>query len=391
MNKNVKKISGYDIMTLLSIIIIFMPNGISASFSLFVNVFLIIIGIILMILYLIKFKDIFNEGIFKHILVFCVIPIVTTIINHGDYLRSFKFSYYILFCSIWSFVFFKKNYWKGIKILANLSKIFLFLNFILSIVYPNGFYVDDVGRMYSFLNIINNMEIFWIPLSCFWLMDVIKNKKSFLLNFIIIIILIFVPSYIYQCLTGILLCAFLFLFGSISYYVRTNNKLPLSLWIIGGVMGILFFAYFGIKMFPFVNKYWTLAERFILWENSLEMMYQRLILGYGIASNDEVVFYNQWRNYSPHNQFLILGLWGGIFNFVYFVFILYLLIRKQYNNKSRNLKIAFVFLIVFILYYCVEITFNMGLFFVFLFSIYLFPSIEVKQNKIQNRLEMRFQ
>lgn len=377
-----KKIYISDLFCLLGLMIFSMPGGVSAIFPSYINICLIVVGLMLVFYYFNHYKKFFkNKKLIALMIFFGIYILISSFVNNGDIFRTIKFIYFIVFCSIWSNIYFKIDYWKTISILSIYGKFLLSTNFICSFIYPNGFYIDEIGRQYAFLNNINNMEIFWIPFAAFWLLDTVKKNGNYLLNLLIVFLLVFFPSRLYMCRTGMILSVLLLIFGIVFYYTRIIHiKTSIWLWVSMFLFAMVFIAFKGVELFPIVSNYYTLAQRIDLWEKSVVMALESPLLGYGIGNNDEIVVYNQWRNYSPHNQFLMITLWGGMPLLFSFISIVVSLVGKMIMFNNNRIKIMTLFLILFILYYCLEITFNMGLFSVFLFAIYLMPFSMTKKH-----------
>ena len=370
--KRIRYLSQY--LCILSLIIIAFPAGFAAILPQQFSIYCLVIGMSLTLYYIIYY---YINGkyqlsrIIKCIFLICILVIISTLINKQDILRALKLCYQLIFSIIWSDVFLKKDFDGTLSILAKYGKISIVLNFILTIILPQGIFIDEQYHVYAFLNNINNMEIYWIPFIAFWILDAKKRHKNVFFELCLASVMVYYSCVVYKCTTGIVILIVMFI-GSvwILYFEQIYAKVSIWIWVCSFGIAIVFFAFIGVKVFPFLEELWTLVQRFTLWGKSIEMILEHPIIGYGIGTSDEIVVYNQWRNYSPHNQFLIIALWGGLPLLLSFVIFIVRTTAASFKIKSKMLQLFRLYLVLFVVYYCLEMTFNMGLFVIFVMVIY---------------------
>ncbi len=306
--------------------------------------------------------------------------IISTLCNNGDILRAIKIGYKMLSASMWADIYFRLKYRSAVSVVCKWSWIILCLNFIYTIFMPQGVYVSEEGSIYSFLNLINNMQIYWIPAYAFCIFNsALSHKSRLLLQNSILFIMVLIPSIVYNNTTGIILSLLMYLLFNFHYmtanvdikgFIRPKNIALFFVICIGVAYAIVIRTGGGGIIGEFIGGYYTLNARLNLWLRSIEMIGCEPLLGYGVLSSDNIVYYNDWLDYSPHNFYLMVGLWGGIIAIVLYVVLLIIPIIRKSINKETDLFYIETAYIAFIIYLLMETVTSMPMFYILLMSIY---------------------
>lgn len=353
----------------LNIIVLGMPPGLSFLFPAFISYSLLVFGVFVFLLDLYFFIIRKKAEItipFLFLSIFCVLFLISTAINGQDILRCVKFVYKILLSYFFAIGFLKPSFKQTISYLSFVGKIVLFLNFLIMVTrYPDGLYVFDYHE-YSLIGITNSMETYWLPFALFWMIDVLINKKRFFFIHLSFIFLItFIPSFLYKSTTGYLISLMTLAFWSLVYlrgFIRISIRSSSLFWLIIIAFVIWFLVSAEISYIPILAEQTTFIQRIGLWKTSINMIKEKPLFGYGLGETDNVVYFNQWRNYSPHNLYLMIAMWGGIPLLIVFAFYYWVSSKKifKYNDKISGLIKAT--LVLFLIYSIVEINNNLYLF-----------------------------
>lgn len=375
------KIRFITLLCWINIIVIAFPSGLSYLFPAEFNYAMLAVGVLLILLdihYFSKTNKIILDRLYWVILFFCLWLLLSTFLNGGDFFRACKFSYQIFLAYIFAAFFFRYDFWETISKLALWGEIIIFLNFLtLVYYYPNGIYNVNQSE-YSIIGIINAMEAYWLPFVMFIFIDMIKKNKHFKgLRLLWIFILVFIPSFLYSSDTNIVIISLTLIMGIVALYFKNfyiKSSRIYIIWLVTILAITVFLIYTDGSSIPIIGNNPSITSRILLWRRSLDMIIEKPLLGYGISETDNVVFYNQWRNYSSHNFFLMIGIWGGIPLFLMYVYMLGTCVKKiflQNDMISRVMKIIFA---LFLVYSIVEINNSF-----YLFLIALIAMIHYKQ------------
>ncbi len=330
-------------------------------------------------LYYVKYKTAPSVIIIIEVL-FVASLIISTLINHGDLMRVIKMGYKIIAPSILADLYFRFDYKKALGVIGKFGSVLIFLNLIFVILMPSGFFVSSSGDKYTFLNLINNVQIYWIPAMAFCLADcVVNERKSFFLRATLLFVSVFIPSVQYNNETGIVLALALYIAFSayalkraIRYKTmfRTSNLA----FILAIDIAVVFIFILSNAKTSFItdlfSNYRTLEIRLFLWTSTLKKIVARPFLAYGVLDSDLIIYYNQWRNYSPHNMFLMICIWGGIVALILFFALLLLPLLQKTKKRGQETFCYEICFLAFLVYFLMEVIITMPLFYIFLVAFY---------------------
>lgn len=105
------------------------------------------------------------------------------------------------------------------------------------------------------------------------------------------------------------------------------------------------------------NSIITFSGRTFIWKNVLDLILQKMFLGYGVCGKKIDVFWLQWVKddtlYYTHNEFLQLCLDGGIILLLLFFILTYLNLKKV-NNMEEISCVVNVFIFTFAIAMIIE-------------------------------------
>ncbi len=380
------KVSTSSVKQFLILAMICLPGGIGFILPSFISSNILYAGVLMTIIMVIDYfrYKITPCRLLYYELVLSIIFILSTVVNSADLLRCIKIVYKMLGASIWMDIYLKRNPKKTLRLISGWCFFWLIINMCVSIVEPLGVHVDTAGNVTAVLGIINNMEVFWVPAFSFCLLEIEINEKPFLKRLILLVLVIFIPSYIYNCQTAEILILVLALACVLNKYkIMPGNFINSYSWLFITTLTIAFFAILhmkegGLIHSLLVNKN-TLMQRVELWRSTVSVIIQKPFLGWGVPSSDHIIEYNQWLNRSPHNMFLMITYWGGLFSLGVFLFIVIKCLKKNYNIQVYNFPfVSIVCLIAMLVYFLVEVTVSMPLFFMMLVLMYNWKLIHEK-------------
>lgn len=319
---------------------------------------------------------IYANSLLKAGFLYAAFLLIVTFVRDEDVARCAAVMVKVIGLLVWGSYQFELDYFKTIKSVAKIGWCYIVANFLISIVFSNGIYVDQFGNTFTFLGLINNMEPQWVPLYAICIVSsLLKNEKSsvIILKNAILFILVYIPNYIFFCQTGMVLS--LFIFASISVLCMIKIKSTRRIVInpeIYLIPAVLFFVYIiNIRengyFYGFFQQHRTMLSRLGLWRGAFEMVKLHPIFGYGMFSNDAVVYYNQWRNLTPHNLYLMVALWGGVIGLILFAILLIIPLKKigrKYERYSLIVRVYQIAYISMMIYFMVEVTTALSFFYV---------------------------
>lgn len=296
--------------------------------------------------------------------------VLNTLVQGGDVLRAIKIGYRFLAVTMWADIFLQLNYKHTIKILATWSWLLLSINFIVSVLFPEGFHLGEFGNHYSFLGLTNHMVAYWVPGFAFCLAEVFQSKKNPFLAIGALTVLVAVPNYLYSCSTGLILTIVISL-GSILAVLFGKKRKPLPVWpvLVLCAVGFILLLTMGAEgglLNPLLEKLHTLQIRTDLWRKALELIAENPVFGYGIGETDAYLYFNEWRDMSPHNMFLMVMLWGGAVALILFLALILLSARGRWGADKRLGHIMFLCVAGYMVYFMMEVTTSMPLFLILL-------------------------
>lgn len=283
------------------------------------------------------------------------IILVSTIINSGNINRIIS-----VFCSVLSLSYY-------IEIMSNKAPrttintfcfvlgVYVFINFILMLVYPEGMYIpmsweDLEGDFYSQANWLlgfkNHHVRFFFPLLYFLILKKINHcyKSKIKMDSILLMYIIIVGISAFLGKSGTVIGGYvIFIIVYVVSYMVKKNILKTRTVIWGIISLFLFLLFFGNSDFVLsivellFGKSYTFGERLIVWSKailSISSSISLLLFGHGKLQNSDSIYILGFNN--THNSLLEIIFQGGLLSFMIFLLMLWLISKK--NKKIHNLN-----------------------------------------------------
>lgn len=347
------------------------------------------LGSIIFVFFLIILNRKFSKSYFT-MLLFCLLPIITTFITSGNISMAFNLYGGILAISY----LFEKDGDKlpFLETLLVCFEIVIYINFITMIFYPNGLYSTGnvmIGTAFDnwFLGYKNTMVVYFLP--AFILSYILKNLTGKKLSFILLSVVITISIVLSRSSTT-LVGGFIMLVFTI--FKRLRNKI--SIFNLKNYLIFSFLLFFLIVIFRFQNifsffivdilhKDLTFTNRTYLWDVTLTHILNKPIFGHGVSINIvRNLMYNSSTIISAHNQILEYFYIGGLIEVLLFIFLILIAVKnckKYYNDKNVQI-ISFGFF-VFQILNLTEVYFNPIIYITVIFTLYSFKYLVINKDK----------
>ena len=329
-----------EIIMFILILLLFEPN-IAVKYNLFNNVFVCgsVISFIFITMLIIREKKTINK-ITLLMIIFRTLLICTTIYNNGDILKVGYQSIIIISLMLYTEYYYRNDkILDFINILSNILTLYLFINIILYILYPNGLYLARSGihflgirtrfTEYSMLLLLLNIINYQLK---------IENIKIFIFKMTIVLLNIFIPR-IATAIIGLIIFILVYIF--FKKKIKINYKLIFAVSLIITAL-IVFFRIqdiFSYVIVDLLHKDLTLTGRTSIWDKSYTYIFDKFVLfGHGMKIDGNFVF---WRVqlWQAHNQLLQILYEGGILGTILFYEIFFMSLAKLNHTNQINEKI----------------------------------------------------
>lgn len=356
-----KKNKYYNVFIIIFILLpFFFPVGIKTIFPFFNKIITIweFVSLAIVIYLYIKYKKI-SLNIF-YILTFCFFMFISTILSdYGDVSSCFATIISIITpCMLIDYVF-KKNSLLVIRSLNLLFEIFVYLNLISIIIFPNGMYVSSItGYSENWILGYDNMHIFTILLSIVFsvLYSYMRFSKISFRSFCCISACV-ISVLIRWSGTAVISIMLILLFLILKKYMSKIKIFNIKTYLIISIImftGIVIYNsqnLFISFITNFLKKDITFTGRTYIWNYIIDYIKMNPLLGYGIEYS--VYRYNKssiWRSYHAHNQFLELTYIGGFALLIIFLIIIFNIAKKLYKYRytQESKFLSWMFLIMFV-------------------------------------------
>ena len=231
--------------------------------------------------------------------------------------------------------------------------IYVIMNFLTLIIFPNGMYQSGAYSSCYFLGYDNthiNVQlpaIALITIRSIWKYGKVSVKAW---GFILIVLISTLITFSATSVVGISI----FIGGLIIIFPRKKKKnyklikipSPLSSFTIFGIISALFiggstFAGLKERLLNLFGKDATLAARTLIWENSLLNISKEFVWGYGYESGETIssklvnISGQAGWGLSPHNFYLAILYTGGIVLFIT-VIITFIMVNHKYSIATNT-------------------------------------------------------
>lgn len=279
-----------------------------------------------------------------------MIPVLSAILNGGDSITMLSQMLFYFVPVLYVPFYFRDDIYRMFSLLCGYLTILCIINLITQLQFPDGLYLSYNKETFRYtrywlLGGENHVVCFALPLLFLSILfSKESNKKSYILSAIIAVINVLLSG----SATGILGCVVFVLIsaaGTFTYKINRNSKLfkveTLLLLIVIFVFIVLFMTSSGIVQMIalYFGKDPTLSNRTIVWEDAIEAIIKKPILGYG----DSFSAYagNSVSAGHEHDYYLHLLFRGGVV--LLGAFWALLLNVKNNLNKVKNTIFYYVF------------------------------------------------
>lgn len=304
--------------------------------------------------HLIKYNSIqiYSVGIIIGFFIFAMALLLSTFVNDGNIRRWFSMVYPVLGSLLYMSIS-CSSIEKTKKFVNAVSNLYLLL-FIINLFYMT-FFPDIFGANRFFVSIKNQVALpltfgfFFASLDCYFNMNKVKM-------YLYVVVHILTSVFAFSG-GGIICMVFIYLCFFIKPISKLLESIPLSYIIIFFTVIIIFITSGLLSMIlnlPFVKyiivdllgKNLTLTNRTYIWENLIEMLSGKYLLGNGVQDSVNLFYFNMSfidrisfvGTYSAHNQFLQTLYEGGIVSLSIMLMIPVLISRKLENISDKNVK-----------------------------------------------------
>lgn len=280
------------------------------------------------------------------IIVFIVVSLIINFIHDGNY-TQWKDDFLILGVTCVLLEINKGKITKVLDIYGVILSIFVVINLLCLIKYPNGMYLSKETNYYQnwFLGYKSSLQYYVIPLASInWLKMKYSGKK---INFLLVLTLCLVETYLSG--NSMLLISFLlmmvFAFASLPKLTAMFNiKNYVIVIVAANILLILFNAWLvntalGKSLLLVLGKGTTLTWRAsVIWPNTIDYISRHLMSGVGVwkINDRRAIYRGVYGAIHAHNQFLEILFVGGLILLIAYILIHYLILRKMDTNKELN-------------------------------------------------------
>lgn len=336
MNDSIFKVKKSVIYLYLSLLFCFEPK-IAVKYSIFNYSFILGAVVVFTFTALKYFKTQKISKMFIALVLFRASFFFQTVFNSGDIMMWGYMSIVLMnLCMIFD-MYLKKKKYLLMNCIINIFTVFLLINFLISLVYPNGI-VDGI----FFIGIRTRISDVIFPLLAFTLInDSILLKKHISKQTIIAISVSLLNIIRFSVTTAIIgiallfMCYFLFI-----RYKKMRRVLNLRLIVYTGVLISFLFTFFGVYSYfsnfivNVLHKDASLSSRTLIWAEAIKYIYSSPVFGHGLAVNGNFVYWGYIGGikelWQAHNNWLQLLYDGGVVSLLIFL--------RMINMNSEKIK-----------------------------------------------------
>lgn len=334
-------------------IIALMEPGLFVQISLIHNIWngFRVMAILYIAIFIFKERELTTSTIQLLSMAFFLIPIVSAFINGGSFVRAVKAMLPIMALVIYFDAMIRKYKLYAVDLIANLMVVYIVINAICLIIFPNGFgaYIAEYTQTgadsrLNFLGKDNRFIYFFI--FTIVICAVAKGIKS-RITIWAILLSFFSMLFVWSGtgVIGIFLFSVYLLFVHGKKLDKAVKLIPLAVLFAVIFVSVVFFhiqEIFSDFIVLFLHKDPTFTGRTYLWARSLELIAQKPLLGYGVT---ETYFLERHGNYySPHNLILQILLTGGYLQFGLFIALVIVAGSKLRDCKCTGMLSAGIFI-----------------------------------------------
>lgn len=280
--------------------------------------------------------------------------VVSTALSQGDVFQAFRTIVFNWIACIYLDTSFRKDSAMTIDLLRKICVVYIAINAILLIVFPEGFgryvpgYSMTVDSRLNFLGRDNSFVYFFIFALIIELIYSRKKQQTYIVMAVIVITMLYVWSG-----TGLIGC--LIIVGFSLWIQGERIEKLFNIWTISTAyliiyLGVVIFRVqemFSVLIVDVLHKDITFTGRTYLWDMAMAYIREKPFWGYGIT--EKFLTMNSGISYSPHNLILQILLAGGLLSFglflIFYCVSVRKLVQKHYTFSSLISVAIFAYLI----------------------------------------------
>ena len=315
--------------------------------------------------------------------------ILSGIINKGNVQHIINQTIVTMFPCLLIEVYAKKDIGIIIESILLLFKIYIYINFLTLLIYPQGMAEVIKGYPVWFLGIDNKHITIIFPAMCLEVINnLMKNKKGKISSIVFLLICI-ISVFIRWSATSVIFMILIIVFLVLKKYIYQKKIFNFANYI-----GISIISFFGIVIFRMQNllesfivevlkKDITLTGRVNIWDKVVKDIIQKPILGHGDSTVYNVFVFNRNMDFS-HSHNLILNILniGGILLLLNYIYMWVLIGKKmiRYRRDSITKTLSYFYFTFFIITLVESYGFN-TFFILFLLGYYVKELIKTKRRE----------
>jgi len=280
----------------------------------------------------------------------CIELVMITIFRDGELLSVINYLVTIVGLCMLAYVYvIMGNFYVFLKSLSATLTILIWMNFLLLIIMPEGFYTS-YGETFYFLGHSNNTMRFAMPaVLVSMLCDKMETEKIRKRTKILAIISL-LTVVITHSITGLFGCGAMFVFA-----VLMNGNLPKTITAVKALLiSIGTFLFFVVFRFQYLFEYFfisvlgkdlSLTNRTDFWDKGMEYIVDSVMIGYGYI-HDYAPYIRYANGYVPsslHNFYLDILMRGGILHLVTFIILFIVFCQHLKQRKEHHTTCIYVY------------------------------------------------
>lgn len=347
MKKHIKKLDFQLILIIISLLSFFQPGILEFSdISPFFRYIEIILNLIRILTTFYCVYQIFRNKIYKDLYCLKKYIMILILFWFSIFLSTLIHQHYsvlsnVLILSVSATVLFiyisilcKKNFKKLMKSISILFGIYLILNFLTIIFFPNG--IGWSTQPIYFLGIKNSITLPVIFSILFSIIDDYLFFNRITLKTIFIYIIAILSALLADCSTALIIILLSIIILFVFDLLNSKTTYNLSYFYLFYIICFVIFVLLNIvliinNIFDIELSFFTNREQ--IWALAIPLIFKSLFLGYGMFDNGGYIYI--WgNNYYSHNEILEICLWGGIISLAFYLLLFFFSskILKTQNN-----------------------------------------------------------
>ncbi|GJM57521.1 O-antigen ligase family protein [Erysipelotrichaceae bacterium 66-17] len=328
-------------------------------------------------------KEKYIKNFLNYYLVYCLICVISTLINNGDMIKIFGNSLNTIGLIIWTGIIFQGKYKTVFKIYIFYLFGLIIINWLFLFIFPNGYAITEDYYRFNFLGIDNNTTPYVLVVCCGLYYFYVQYKYESV-KFLYMLGFILAAGQIFwlKVGTGILGILVFFVLILIDKYLSLEKVFKPNFFIvfflIFGICAVLLkpnnlIADFVAKL---VDKDISFSGRTTIWKIVVNYIFLHPWLGYGIQTKNIVRTITEIeRSYAPashaHSQYLQIIVDTGVISLIPILALFFNLFRKARRKWNiKRVRILMYGIISFFIMAIGEVLF-FDIFWQFLFIVYV--------------------